>query len=163
MLSWLMNKMGFISISEAEEYDSTLIYTVNKKLYSRKIVDYFNDDGIAFRDRNEGMFTLDSINAEEIKVIDFNGHVVLDFDDSINEKKHVDRIELMMFLYADIVENKAKVSDALFQDLVTKFKMATSYNSKRTIEDIETAIAFMKNEIWVDLYGKTYDEFAEDI
>ena len=163
MLSWLMKKIGFISISEAEKYDSVLIYKIDGKVFSRKIVDYFNDDGIAFRDRNESSFTLDDINAEEIKIIDFNGNVVLDVDDRINEKQYVDRIELMIFLYADIVENKAKVSDILLKDLITKFKMATSYNSKRTIEDIETAIAFMKSKIWVDLYGKTYDEFAEDI
>jgi hypothetical protein len=37
--------------------------------------------------------------------------------------------------------------------------MATSYNSKRTIEDIDSVIGFMKNEIWVDLYGKSYDDF----
>ena len=83
-------------------------------------------------------------------------------DEVKKHKKHIDRIEFMMYLYADIVENKEKVSDDLFQDLVTKFKMSTSYNSERTIENIETTITFMKNEIWVDLYGKAYDDFTKD-
>ena len=87
----------------------------------------------------------------------------VDLTDEVKKhKKHIGRIEFMMYLYADIVENKEKVSDDLFQDLVTKFKMSTSYNSKRTIENIETTITFMKNEIWVDLYGKAYDDFTKD-
>ena len=125
-----------------------------------KLHELNNINGISFRDRYEGDFTLDGINAEDIKIIDFKGSPLLDIDDSINEKKHVDRIELMMFLYADIVENKEKVSDILFEDLITRFKMATSYNPRRIEKDIDAVIDFMKTDVWVDLYGKTYDDFT---
>jgi hypothetical protein len=159
MLSWLMMKIGFISISEAEKYDSTLVYKIDGKPYSRKIVDYFNDDGIAFRDRQGEMFTLDNINAEDVKIIKYDGQIVFSVEDAKTKMEHINKLELMVFLYADIVQNRPKINNYLFKNLVTKFKMATSYNSKRTIEDIDSVIGFMKNEIWVDLYGKSYDDF----
>jgi len=131
VFKFLMKKIGFVSVNEAEEYDSTLIYKVGEKSYSRKIVDYFIDDGMTFRDRYEGDFTLDGLGAKNIKIIDFNEKLIFDFDVEKKKKNYIDKIELMMFLYADIVENKEKVSDILFEDLITRFKMATSYNPRR--------------------------------
>ena len=155
-----MKKIGFVSVDEAEEYDSILIYEVDEKSYSRKIVDYFNDDRMTFRDRYEGNFTLDGLGAKNIKIIDFNEKLIFDFDVKKKKKNYIDKIELMMFLYANIVENKEKVSDILFEDLITRFKMATSYNPRRTEKDIYAVIDFMKTTIWVDLYGETYDDFT---
>ena len=160
MFKLLMKQIGFVTVNEAEEYDSTLIYKVGEKSYSRKIVDYFIDDGISFRDRYEGDFTLDGINAEEIKIINFNEKLILDFDERRKKKKYIDRIELMMFLYADIVENRRRMNTDLFEDLITRFKMATSYNPRTIEKDIDAVIDFMKTDVWVDLYGKTYDDFT---
>ena len=81
MLSWLMNKIGFVSISEAEEYDFILVYKKDGKVSRRKIVDYFNDDGIAFRDRNGEIFTLDNINTEDIKIFKYDGQIVFSQDE----------------------------------------------------------------------------------
>ena len=88
MLSWLIHKIGFISISEAEEYDSVLVYKIDGKVSSRKIVDYFNDDGIVFRDRKGGMFTLDNINAEDVKIVKYDGQIVFSVEDDKSKMEH---------------------------------------------------------------------------
>ena len=159
MLDGIMNKIGYVSTYEAEKFDFILTYKVNNKWYRRKIVDYFNDDGMAFVSRTGEFFTLDDENIQDIKVMKYNYQVIRNHDAYRMTLKHTDKLELMIYLYADIVENRPKIDDYLYKDVVTKFKMATSYNPKRNDEDIDNAIEFMKNDVWVDLYDKAYDDF----
>ena len=76
MIKKLIRKMGYISLSEAEEYDYTLLYSIGDTTYNRKIIDYFQDDGLAFRDRYSGRFTLDETGAKDIRILKYNGHEV---------------------------------------------------------------------------------------
>ena len=71
-----MKKLGYVSLSEAEEYDYTLIYKIGDKTYSKKIVDYFQDDGIAFKGRDGRRFTLDDKEATDIQIVKYDGQFV---------------------------------------------------------------------------------------
>lgn len=157
-----MNKIGFISQDEAEKYDFTLVYQLDGKIHNEKIVDYFNDDGIVIISRKKGIFALDNIGAKYVKIFKYSGEIVYSEEDAKSKMEYIDKLELMIYLYADIVENRQRVDDNLFIDVVTKFKMATFYNPMSRKEDIDSVIEFMKNDVWTNLHGRTYDDYKSE-
>ncbi len=159
MLSWLFKKIGFISSKEAEKYDLTLVYKLDGKINNEKISDYFYDDGLVVTSREKGIFALDNIGAEDIKIFKYDGSIVYSEDDYNWKMDYTDKLEFRIDLYADIMTNRQNLDVLLLRDVVDKFRMATAYNPMRNMKDIETVIAFMKNEIWIDLYGKVYDDY----
>lgn len=76
-----------------------------------------------------------------------------------NTKVDSEKLDFVLYLYVDIVQNRKKLTDDLFIELTDKIRRITPYHQDRKVEEVDDVISYMKNKIWVDLYGKTYDEF----
>lgn len=73
-----------------------------------------------------------------------------------------DRLEHLLFLFADVVENINKIDKKNLTIMMEKIRKATKYNKEYDSNNIEDAISYLENEIWNNLYGKNYNSFFQE-
>jgi len=72
------------------------------------------------------------------------------------------RLEHLLFLFADVVENINKIDKKNLTIMMEKIRKATKYNKEYNSNNIEDAISYLENEIWINLYGKNYNSFFQE-
>ncbi len=68
--------------------------------------------------------------------------------------------EHILYLFTDIAQNRNRLGEAVFDEIVTRVKGVTKYNMHHCTLDVDDVIFWLENDIWEKLYDKKYEYFT---
>lgn len=89
-------------------------------------------------------------------------------DDEIQEHQQIVKLwsdrenaerELLLYMFSDLMQNEdalEKLSKQEIMEIACKVRMATMYNTKRELKDVQDAELYLMKEIHPKVYGKDY-------
>lgn len=77
-------------------------------------------------------------------------------------KTEFEKKDHILYLFTDIVQNRKRLSKAVFDEVVARVKGVTKYSMHHSVKDVDDVIFWLENDIWKKLYDKKYGHFTQE-